>query len=527
MINIDLIENIIIVLINLIGLWMVFWVLSANKKEKLNQWFAVMTFFLVLWVDFAFLGYKTDQTFLATFFYKLNWGSVALFLISSYYFYVLYFLKEKGKHPIIEKSILLFGIFLAFLSISTNFIIKTSVIQPWGAEIIFGFGNNLFNIYALFITVMIIGLSFKKYFQFSGVQKLKIQYFLIGIFVFVLFNIIFNIIIPSRTGTVEYQRFGDYSAIIFLGFTAYAIVRHKLFDIKVVLTSLFVVLIAILLLLDLFLLTTEPSYQLFKGLIFFIFLYFGFMLIRSVRGEVKRREEAEILSQAKSEFISMASHQLRTPLTAIKGYTSMMLEESYGKIEPRGKRVLSNVLISSDRLVKIVEDLLNISRIELGRMKLEKQFTDMKEMIDSIYKEMEARAKEKNLKLVWKKPKTVFPKLNIDALKIRQVIYNIVDNAIKYTKTGKIKIELQKQGSNLLITISDTGRGFSEKDRNKLFELFSRGDAGTNIFVEGTGMGLFVARKFITLHQGRIWAESKGKDKGSAFFIELPIKSIQ
>ena len=524
MINVDLIENIIVVLINLIGLWMAFWVFNADKKEKLNQWFFAMTFFVVLWVDFAFLGYKANEIFLATFFYRLNFFAVALFLVSFYYFYVVYFLKEKGKHPIFEKFVLFAGIFLAFLSAFTNFIIKNTIIQPGRTEIIFGSANNLFNIYAFIVALIVIGLLIKKYFKSPVLEKTKIQYFLIGTFLFVLFNIVFNIIIPSRTGTIAYSMFGDYSAIFLLCFTAYAIVKHKLFGIKIILTAFLIILIAILLTLDTLLFTTQIAVQILKAISLFIFLIFGYYLIKSVREEVKRREEAEILSNAKSEFISMASHQLRTPLTAIKGYTSMMLEESYGKIEPRGKRVLSNVLISSERLVKIVEDLLNISRIELGRMKLEKQSIDMKKMIDGVYQEMKTRAKNKGLNLIWKKPKIAFPKLNIDELKIRQVIYNIVDNAIKYTKTGKIEIKLARENSNLVISISDTGRGFDKDDKNKLFELFTRGKAGTDTFVEGTGMGLYIARKFITLHQGKIWADSKGKNKGSSFYIELPIK---
>ena len=524
MISIDLIENIIVVLINLIGLWMAFWVLNADRKEKLNQWFFAMTFFVILWVDFAFLGYKTNETFLATFFYRLNWGSVSLFLISSYYFYIVHFLKEKGKHPLFEKLVLIIGILLAFLSVSTDLIIKNTIIQPWGAEIIFGAGNNLFNIYAFIVALIVIGLLIKKYFKSPVLEKLKIQYFLIGTFLFVSFNIIFNIIIPSRTGTVEYQHFGDYSAMFLLCFTAYAIVKHKLFDVKIILTTTLIGLITILLALDTLFFTTNFSVQVLKGASLLLFLFFGFYLIKSVREEVKRREDAEILSRAKSEFISMASHQLRTPLTVIKGYVAMILDGSYGKVDVKTKKVLSNVSISTERLVKIIEDLLNISRIELGKMDLERKPTDIKDMIDNICEEIKIKAQEKNLELIWEKPEARLPKLNIDELKIRQVVYNIVDNAIKYTKTGKVEIKLSRKNSNLVINVSDTGRGFSKEDNAQLFELFSRGEAGTNTFVEGTGMGLYVAKKFVNLHQGKIWADSQGKNKGSVFHIELPIK---
>jgi signal transduction histidine kinase len=375
----------------------------------------------------------------------------------------------------------------------------------------------------LFLAFLTLFLLLKKYFHFSSAERIKSQYFLIGILIFLFMNVVFNIIFPFLLNIPQYYQLGDYSTVIPLCFISYAITRHKLMGVKPILSSILVSLIAILLTLDTLLFTTQFSVQVLKAATLLLFLFFGYYLIKSVREEVKRREDAEILSRAKSEFISMASHQLRTPLTVIKGYVAMILDGSYGKINVKAIKVLDNVSISTERLVKIIEDLLNISRIELGKMDLEKKPTDIKKMIDNICQEIKIKAQEKNLELIWEKPKAQLPKLNIDELKIRQVVYNIVDNAIKYTETGKVEIKLSRKNSNLVISISDTGRGFSDADREKLFELFTRGEAGTDTFVEGTGMGLFVAKKFANLHQGKIWAESKGKDKGSVFHIELPM----
>ena len=156
MVDIFLMEKIAVILINLIGFWLMFLVCFANKKERLNQWFIAMTLFVILWIDFAFLGYSTNNIQNALIFYRLNFGSVALFLICSFYFYFIYFLRFKNKYRILEQFVLFFGIVLIVLSIFTNFIIKEVVIQPWGAEIIFGFGNILFNFDAVFIGIVII-----------------------------------------------------------------------------------------------------------------------------------------------------------------------------------------------------------------------------------------------------------------------------------------------------------------------------------------------------------------------------------
>ena len=235
-------------------------------------------------------------------------------------------------------------------------------------------------------------------------------------------------------------------------------------------------------------------------------------------------EELKRVDKAKSEFLSMASHQLRTPLTAIKGYLSVILEGDYGKPPEKMEKALENVFQASERLVRIVNDLLNVSRIELGKMETKKEKAQVEELIESCYQEMQLAAKKKDLDLVFQKPKTLLPKINIDKLKIRQVILNLIDNAIRYTKEGTITLNVQRKPSSILISVRDTGEGLTKEERESLFEEFIRGSAGRNLFIEGAGLGLFVAKKYLELHQGKIWAESPGKGKGSTFYIELPAK---
>jgi signal transduction histidine kinase len=220
----------------------------------------------------------------------------------------------------------------------------------------------------------------------------------------------------------------------------------------------------------------------------------------------------------------MASHQLRTPLTSIKGYISMILEGDYGQIPEKTKKALQNVFQSNERLIGIVNDLLNISRIELGKMELKTSPTKIEQLLQSCSKELKPQAEKKNLKLIFKPPKTPLPTLNIDQLKIRQVILNLIDNAIRYTKEGTITIKVQKTKNSILISIKDTGEGLTREEQKHIFEGFTRGSAGINFFIEGAGLGLYVAKKYLDLHNGKIWAESPGKGKGSTFYVELPIR---
>lgn len=294
MVNIFLIEKIIVVLINLVGFWLLFLVYFSNKKEKLNQWFVAMTLFVILWIDFAFLGYSTDSIQSALIFYRLNFGSVTLFLICSFYFYFIYFLKFKDKYKILKQTVLSFGIILFVLSVFTNFIVENVVMKTWGAEIIFGFGNILFNIYSVFVGTVIIIFLAKKYFKSRDkAQKIKTKYFLFGTLLFILLNIIFNVFFPIISDSVVYQHFGDYSAIFLLIFTAYAITKHELMGIKTLIVQTLIAVISIVLAIDLLLLTDNITMQLLKSGILAAFLYFSQGMVESVKKEKRAREELE------------------------------------------------------------------------------------------------------------------------------------------------------------------------------------------------------------------------------------------
>jgi len=235
-------------------------------------------------------------------------------------------------------------------------------------------------------------------------------------------------------------------------------------------------------------------------------------------------EELKKLDQAKSDFISIASHQLRTPLTVIKGYISMMLEGSFGKLNPSERESLEKVYDSGERLIQLVENLLNISRIESGRLQFNYEMMNLEEIVDSVVEELAGPIKKKGLRLNYEKGEKPLPKIRIDEEKIRQVIMNLLDNAIKYTKRGGLTISLKKVGKNIQFCVSDSGMGMGEEELSNLFKKFSRGEGTSTVHTEGTGLGLYVAKEMVEAHKGKIWAESKGRGRGSKFWFELPIK---
>jgi len=233
-------------------------------------------------------------------------------------------------------------------------------------------------------------------------------------------------------------------------------------------------------------------------------------------------EKLQQLDKAKTEFISIVSHQLRTPLTIMKGYISMILEGSYEKTPKKKMSVLQNVYDSNSRLITLVNDVLNISRLQAGRTELKPEKKRIEDIVGSVVGKLYSTAKEKGIALIFEKPKKKLPLLNIDETKIENVFLNLIDNAIKYTPSGSIKITITKAKEGAKIKIKDTGEGMNKEELTKLFETFRRGSAGQKLWTEGSGLGLYVAKQFAEMHGGKVWAESKGKGKGSTFYVVLP-----
>jgi len=216
----------------------------------------------------------------------------------------------------------------------------------------------------------------------------------------------------------------------------------------------------------------------------------------------KANEKLRQLDKTKSDFISLASHQLRTPLTAIKGYVSMMVDGDFGEFNNQAISVLKRVYSANEKLIQLVENLLNVSRIESGRLYFNFQDSKIEEIVKNAINELSHSAEEK----------------------IKNVIINLINNAIKYTTRGSIIVSLKANKENVEFCVSDSGLGIRHEDMPKLFKKFSRGLGMSLVDTEGTGLGLYVSRMLIKSHKGKIWAESKGSGHGSSFCFTLPIK---
>jgi signal transduction histidine kinase len=222
------------------------------------------------------------------------------------------------------------------------------------------------------------------------------------------------------------------------------------------------------------------------------------------------------LDETKDDFISMASHQLRTPLTSIKGYISMVMEGDAGKLSKTQQDMLWQAFTSSQRMVYLIADLLNVSRLKTGKFIIEKKPINLADVIEQELAQVDKVAGAKNVKIVYDKPKN-FPELMIDDTKTRQVIMNLVDNAIYYTPSGgKVNIELIDKPSTIEFKVKDNGMGVPKSEQHHLFGKFYRAGNARKARPDGTGLGLFMAKKVVIAQGGAIIFESK-EGEGSTF----------
>ncbi len=227
------------------------------------------------------------------------------------------------------------------------------------------------------------------------------------------------------------------------------------------------------------------------------------------------------IERMKSEFVSISAHQLRTPLSAIKWSLKMLLDGDLGPINQGQKEFLEKAYASNERMIRLINDLLNVAKIEEGRFLFSPQLEDLKEIIKEqfpIFREL-AQKKGLEIELIFKKDR--YPWVKIDKEKISLVIQNLVENAINYTKQGKITITLDINNDNLFFSVKDTGIGIPESQKSRIFSRFFRGENAILSETEGTGLGLFIAKNIVEAHGGKIWFESK-EGKGTTFYFTIP-----
>ena len=240
--------------------------------------------------------------------------------------------------------------------------------------------------------------------------------------------------------------------------------------------------------------------------------------------ELKRlNEQLQQASKAKSNFLANMSHELRTPMNAILGFVEMMLDEIYGEIPPELREPLTDVQTNGKHLLRLINDVLDLSKIEAGRMELVLAEYSVADVVETVRTSLQSLAREKGLEFAAGVEDDI-PLALGDGKRITQCLMNLVGNALKFSKHGRVAVWVEQQGDNLLYRVSDNGIGIPKEELENIFEEFQQVDTAITREFSGTGLGLNITKKFVEMHGGRIWVESE-LGKGSTFFFTIPLRT--
>jgi signal transduction histidine kinase len=376
----------------------------------------------------------------------------------------------------------------------------------------------------LWLITLIYGISFLNY------RNLNAIYFLIVLGIFIVFNVIFYFLIVNNFLNEKQIFLGPILSFLLIVWSIFTL-KSSFFEIKFFLTQ-----IGIVIFLALFsFLFTSLTDNFSKILTFFsllLFLILAWQFEKNIFFETKRKKEIEKilkeqkeLLEAKEQFILSIQHHLRTPLGPIREYLNRILQGFYGNLDnPVIKKRLVEVKKLADDVYYLVEQLIEIQRYKTKRDSIKLEKCQIEEIIESVVNELLSSAQDKGLYLEYEK--IPLPSVEIDRKKIKEAIFNLVDNAIKYTRTGGVKIKTKIENKKLKIEISDTGIGMEKEEIEKFLKgtLFERGIEAKKMYGSGKGIGLSLAIQFVEAHGGKIFAKSEGFGKGTTFWIELPLK---
>jgi signal transduction histidine kinase len=519
------------------------YILIKDGKKAVNRNFSFLIMSSVVWI---FSNFMADIS--KTEFWNLFWSKSTLIgpILLAYFFYKFSLLFPKPKPNRFYCGNIILAVAVALIALTpTHWNIDKVELVNGAFDFTPGFLYIPFCIYFVLVIILASINIFRGYYSFSKLEQIQVRLVMIGIMLSVLSGLITNLVLPLL-GISRFVSFGPYFILFFIIFASYTIIRRGLFDIKIIATDLFALVISIVLFVKV-IISENPQDLINNSIIFAIVGFFAIFLVRSVSNEVKQREQIEKmagevkkaydvekianeelvrLDGARTQFLMATQHHLRTPLTGMRGYAELILDGTYGKVSQKIKDAVIKLRSSTEREIKVVNELLDVSQFQLGKevVRVEKGVS-----LDPIFKEIieelkfEADAKKISLKI--DNFEKELPLITADSAKLKVALYNLVDNAIKYTKVGGVSIGVQAVNGSVKIAVKDTGMGVSKENLESDFfdSLFERGDEARKMNGTGKGIGLYITSQIIKAHKGKIWAESEGLGKGTTFYIELPV----
>lgn len=512
-----------------------FMIYFRDHKSLTSNFFLLFAIVNSCWVTFNYLAYRTTDPVITLWVIRI----VMFFAVYQAFSFFLLMNTFPKSHIIIPswwKQFLFPLVIVVSLLTLTPLVFSKVIFIKNNPQPNPGPGIILFALTAISLVIGGVVTIVRKLRTAQGLEKSQLKYVTAGVILMFVLIVVFNFLLTALFGNTSIAKLGPLFTLPFFILTSYAIIRHQMLNIKVVGTEFFTFILTVITFLEIILSQTTGEI-IFRTSIFISLLVFSIFLIQSIIREVKQREKLEQLTSSledankrlleldklKDEFVSVASHELRTPMTAIKSYLWMALNKSPVPLDFTLKKYLDIAYSSTERLLKLVADMLTVSRIEGKRLEIKKEQINLYDLAKQIYEELKITADEHKINFLLEKPEfslLVFA----DKDRIREVIQNLVGNSLKFTPAGgKIAINFRENANFVETSVTDTGPGIAPEEQAKLFRKFERvGSNSQRTQVAGTGLGLYIVKQIVSLHGGTIWVNSE-VGKGSTFTFSLPL----
>lgn len=509
------------------GLWFYF----SNRTRPRNVTIAALLVCSGLW-SFAHVLWRASEGYAQQLFWLKTLVFLGLMLPLFFLFYVVTYYRERMPAPILQAAPMLPNMVAFWFIYGTDQVVRLAadgsvVFGPGGVILAMHFGA----VYAVSLLVLfIVGRDSRK-----KEDKAAILTAFGGSIL--AFNAVFAVLAGvSLFNEMSYLWVASTGLSVGMLMTALPILKRMVFtDLRLVGAELFVILSLTLIVTDIVVSVTLLDFT-FRLVLLIVIVFYGVLALRTHAKEVTRLKQIEELNRQiaqlnrslvksdkmKTKFLSFASHQLRAPLTGVMSYLSMMRKGEFGKVSKKQGEILELNEEAVIRLRSTIETFLDISKIEMGGLELSRSETRLDHMITEVAESLGPSATKKNIKIRLKIDPKV-PRVMVDSGKLYHAITNLVDNAIKYTNRGSVTITLRATREKVYIEVKDTGNGMDAKTKAKVKRVLSDGLEQVRFEREGgSGLGIYIAKKIIEGHGGKVIAKSAGKGKGSTFSFWIP-----
>lgn len=515
----------------LIALFLSFYVFWKGKHLLLNRLLFLIASLFSVWVISTLIAWTNLYSNFIIFIWSLFGLILSLIAISSVYF-IYVFLEKKDvtdKIKIIFLVLLSPVLFFSFTDLNTSGFNLTVCDAFEFEHLPYRFYYTSLGILAM---IWILILLIRKY--RTSAKDFKKEIILMGtgieLFLFSFFGMEFIASLFTRLGIFpdsELELYGLFGMVIFMIYISILMVRFKTFSVKLLATQALVWGLVGLIGSQFFFIKTKIN-MILNGFTFASSIIIGYYLVRSVKKEIEQKEQLEKLNfnlknliKQRESLVHLVTHKVKGSFTRTKFIFAGILDGTFGEISEAIKKVAKQGLDFDNGGIQTVDLVLNAANLQNGLIKYDMKELNLKDIVLNVFEDKKLEAERRGLKLDTKIDSEEHKTIG-DKFWLKEVVNNLVDNSLKYTKTGNIEIKLEKKNDKILLSVKDTGLGITEEDKKNLFTEGGRGKDSVKTNVDSTGYGLYTVKLVVEAHKGRVWAESEGFEKGSQFYVELP-----